>query len=68
MIIFEELELEMEGYKPRIKELKEVLDIEKSTEEISHLQKKSESPEFWNNLEESQKILQKIRTLKIKVV
>lgn len=67
MIIFEELELEMEGYKPRIKELKEVLDIEKSTEEISQLQKKSESPEFWNNLEESQKILQKIRTLEIKV-
>jgi len=67
MILLEELKVELEGYLPRIKELKEVLDIENSLKELRELQMLTENPDFWNGLEESQKTLQKMRSLENKV-
>ncbi len=67
MIILDELLLELEGYRPKIKELREVLDIDNSIEEIDELQKLGADPNFWNDMEESQKILQKTRALETKV-
>lgn len=67
MILLDNIKLELEGYRPQIKELREVLNIDNSIEEITELQKKSEDPDFWNNLDESQKILQRTRSLETKV-
>lgn len=67
MILLDELKLEMEGYYPQIKELEEVLDIKNSKNEIAELQKISSYPDFWNDIENSQKVLQKIKSLEMKV-
>jgi peptide chain release factor 2 len=67
MILLDELKLEMEGYYPQIKELEEVLDIKNAKNEIAELQKISSYPDFWNDIENSQKVLQKIKSLEMKV-
>lgn len=67
MLILEELELELLNLRPRIKELSEVLDIENFKIEIEMLNKLGEDPDFWSNLDESQKSVQKARTLEIVV-
>ena len=67
MILLDELKLVAEGHRPQIKELKEVLDIDNSVSEIARLQQISAEPGFWDDMDESQKILQKIRLLETKV-
>ena len=67
MILLDELKLEMEGYYPQIKELEEVLDLKNAKNEIAELQKISSYPDFWNDIENSQKVLQKIKSLEMKV-
>ena len=67
MILLDDLKLELENIKPQIVELKEVLDIDKANSKIDELQKESSAPEFWNDMENSQKILQEIRALETKV-
>ena len=67
MILLDELKIEMEGFRPQIKELKEVLDIDNANKEISELQKISSDPDFWNDMDNSQKILQKIKSFESKV-
>jgi len=44
-----------------------LFDIAGVKQEISQLEEQSASPEFWNDMENSQKVLQKIKTLKEKV-
>jgi len=67
MILLEELKLELEGYRRNINELKEVLDIENSVREISEFQLLGADPHFWDDVEHSQKELQKSRILETKV-
>lgn len=67
MLILEELKLELEAFRPELKELGEVLEIEKSLTEINDLRERASEPDFWDNLEYSQRILQRTRTLEIKV-
>ena len=67
MILLDDLKFEVEGFKPQIKELKEVLDIENCIAEIAQLQKISAEPEFWNDMEQSQAVQQNIRLLETKV-
>lgn len=66
MVLLDELKLEMEAYKPKIKELREVLDVDNSIAEIERLQKVSAEPEFWNDMEKSQTVLQQIKNLENK--
>lgn len=63
MIFLENLKTELESYRPKIKELYEVFDIENSKERILELQEKAAEPGFWDDLENSQKVLQETRTL-----
>ncbi len=67
MILLDELKVEMEGYLPQIKELYEVLNIKLTINEIEELETKASDPSFWDDIENSQKVLQRTKSLKDKV-
>ena len=67
MLEFDEYRLTLENMQSGIDELKESLDIAGTNAQIEELEKQSADPAFWDNMEESQKILQKIKQLKNKV-
>ena len=67
MLQYEELILEFEGLKPQLKELSAALDLENLKAEIAAPEEQSAQPDFWNDSENSQKILQKMGALKAKV-
>ncbi len=67
MIQFEELRLELEGLDPEIKELANALGLDKLKMEIEQLEQRASQPGFWDDAENSQKILQKTGALKNKV-
>ncbi|HCR74093.1 MAG TPA: peptide chain release factor 2 [Ruminococcus sp.] len=67
MLLLEELKLELAGYRPEIKELSDVLEIDKAKKELEELQKIIAADGFWDDLENSQKILQKSKNLENKI-
>lgn len=67
MIEFEELRFKLlESEKP-IQNLKEALAIDSLQTEAAALEQKSSAPGFWDDMENSQKIMQKIGALKAKI-
>ncbi len=67
MIQFEELRLQLESLHPDILELANALGLDKLKTEIEQLEQRASQPGFWDDVENSQKILQKTGTLKNKV-
>ncbi len=67
MIQFEELRLQLEELEPDIKELSNALGLDKLKMEIEQLEQRAAQPGFWDDAENSQKILQKTGALKNKV-
>ncbi|MGN0607073.1 MAG: peptide chain release factor 2 [Oscillospiraceae bacterium] len=67
MLLLEELRLELIGYRPEIKELSDVLEIEKAKKEYDDLQKTIAADGFWDDLENSQKVLQQSKTIENKI-
>lgn len=67
MLLFEELKLKLEGLRPELKELSEALGLDVARKEAAELDEKAAQPEFWNDLEKSQKVLQRTRQLKDKI-
>ena len=63
----EEIKQELGKTEPKIKSLSEALKIEKSKSIVSDLEKETSKPDFWDNPEESQKILSKISALNKKI-
>lgn len=63
MVFLENLKSELESYRPKIKELHDVFDIENSRERILELQEKAAEPGFWDDPEKSQPVLKETRTL-----
>ncbi len=61
MLLLDELRLELEGYRKDMTELYKILNIDKLKEEIAELQEQSAAEGFWNDLENSQKVMQKIK-------
>ena len=61
MLLLDELRVELEGYRKDMKELYEILNIDKAKEEISRLQEESGKEGFWDDLENSQKVMQTIK-------
>ena len=53
--------------KKTVKNLKEALAIDTLKGDIAELEKESAKPDFWDDMENSQKVMQKIGTLKAKV-
>ena len=58
MLLIDELSQKLSEYRPKLKELHSVLNIEASKEEIEQLHNKAAEPGFWDDLEKSQKVLQ----------
>lgn len=67
MLQFEELGLRLEALRPKFKDLSEALGLEIARKEVSELEEKAAQPEFWNDMDASQKVLQKTRQLKNKI-
>ena len=61
MLLLDELRLELEGYRKDMKELYVILNIDKHKEENAELQEKSAADGFWDDLENSQKVMQTIK-------
>lgn len=67
MVEFENLRFRLLESENPIKNLKEALAIDIISKEIVELEAKASSPDFWDNMEESQKVLKKTGLLKSKV-
>lgn len=64
---YEQYKLELEGLEDKITELRDSLDIAGTVCEIDKLEHESAQDGFWDDMESSQKILQKTKQLKDKV-
>lgn len=67
MLEFEELNQRLSQSQKPIDDLKEALNIDNLETEIAELEKISTAPDFWDDMEKSQKTMQKIGSLKAKV-
>ena len=67
MVEFEELRLRLLDSEKPIVNLKEALAIDSLKAEVAVLEKESAAPDFWDDMENSQKVMQKIGSLKAKV-
>ncbi len=67
MIQFEELRLSLLDYKDKLLQLREALGLDAMNEEITALEAETAKDGFWNDLENSQKVQQRISQLKNKV-
>ena len=67
MLQFEELKLKLEGMKPEIDDLASALGLGQMRSEIEQLENRAAEPGFWDDMENSQKILQRTANLKAKV-
>ena len=67
MLQFDELRLELEGLRPEIDDLAEALGLERMRNEIAELDTKDSMPGFWDDAQNSQKILQRSSSLKDKI-
>lgn len=67
MVQFDELRLSLEELLPDIKDLSEALGLSAMESEISQLEHKAAEPGFWDDMENSQKILQRTSILKGKI-
>ena len=67
MLQFEELKLQLEGMEADIKDLANALGLDRMKMEIEQLEQRAAQPGFWDDVENSQKVLQKTGALKNKV-
>jgi peptide chain release factor 2 len=67
MVLLDELKVEAVDLRKSVKELCDVLNIEKAKEEYNALQEEIAKDGFWDDIENSQKVLQKSKTLENKV-
>ena len=68
MLEFEERRLKLEGYASELNELKEALAYDTVKMQINELEEQTATDGFWDDLENSQTVLQKISKLKNKLV
>ncbi|HOJ10248.1 MAG TPA: peptide chain release factor 2 [Clostridiales bacterium] len=67
MLELEQYKLEIRDLGEEITEMRDSLDLPVLKNELDELEQKSAEPEFWNDMEKSQKILQRIKTLRDKL-
>ena len=67
MVEYEELRLRLLESEKTVKNLKEALAIDTLKGDIAELEKESAKPDFWDDMDNSQKVMQKIGSLKAKV-
>ena len=67
MLQFEEYKVKLNNLKPQLDDLYQSLGLEKAKREVEELEIKSSQPGFWDNPEESQKIVSRMGALKGKI-
>ncbi|ADQ40027.1 hypothetical protein Calkr_0478 [Caldicellulosiruptor acetigenus I77R1B] len=67
MLMLEEILQRLEKAEEDLKEMRVSLDIDRLESELKSLENETSSPDFWQDLENSQKVLQKIKRLKDKI-
>ena len=67
MLQFEELRLRLENMRPEIDDLGRALGLDAARAEVRELEEKAAQQDFWNDIENSQSVLQKTRQLKDKI-
>ena len=66
MIEFDDYKQKITGLKPALDDLRNALKLDDATEELRQLEAESAKDTFWADLENSQKVLQRIKQLKTK--
>ena len=64
MLEFEQLKLRLDGNETELRDLKDALGYDRLKRDIEELETKAAAPGFWDDLENSQKILQRTGKLK----
>ena len=64
IVVLEEYKATLHQLEPQIEQLREALGMDRVLEQITELESRSSVPGFWDNSEESQKVLQQISRLK----
>ena len=67
LIEFEEYRQKLHDLKPAIEDLGQAYDLEHAAEEVEELENRASEPGFWDDMEKSQKILQRTKALKDKI-
>lgn len=67
MLQFEEVKQALTDLEPELRDLADALGLEKTKEEIEKLEQQAAAPGFWDDLENTQKVLQRTSALKSKV-
>lgn len=67
MIILDEIRVELVGYRKEMEELADVLNIKGAKERIEFLNAETAKDGFWDDLENSQKVLQETKALERKI-
>ena len=67
MLEFEELSLKLSSYKDDLEELRDAIGYESLIKQVDMLEAQSAAPGFWDDIENSQEVLQKTSRLKAKV-
>ena len=67
MLEYEQYRLELQAMEQRINDLEVSLDIKGKLAQIEDLENQATVQDFWDDMENSQKILQKTKQLKDKV-
>ncbi len=67
MLVYEELSLRIKELKPLIEDLGKAININGLTDDVLSLEEKTTAEDFWNDPNESQKILQEIKIKKDKI-
>ena len=67
MIEFDDYKVKINALKPTLTDLGKALKLEEAVSEISRLEQESAQEGFWNDLDNSQKVLQKSKQLQNKV-
>ena len=67
MLQFEELKLELTGMEPELLDLAEALDLTGMEQEVARLEEEAAQPAFWDDMENSKKVLRQTSNLKNKI-
>ncbi len=67
MILLDELRISLENCRPQLKELYDVLNLDADKKEHAELQEQISKPDFWDDLENSQKVLQRSKAIENKI-
>ncbi|MCL2226809.1 MAG: peptide chain release factor 2 [Oscillospiraceae bacterium] len=66
MVQFDEYKQKINGLRPALDSLRQALRLDEDDEELRRLEEESAQEDFWTDLENSQKVLQRLKQLKTK--